>query len=63
MVWSDENKKYFIIQLRDNKNLLFGDWSPTVTKASRRSKWEEISELMKARGAVFTTVENLRKVN
>ncbi len=62
MVWSDENKEHFVLLLRDNKDLLFGDWSPSVTKAARNRKWTEIASEMTARGAVFKDIRSLRKV-
>jgi hypothetical protein len=62
MVWSEENKEHFVLLLRDNKDLLFGDWSPSVTKAARGKKWNDIALEMKARGAVFKDVRSLQKV-
>ena len=63
MVWSDESKLYFVSLLRDNKELLFGDWSPVVTKVARNTKWQEIADLLTARGVIFKDVKSLRKVN
>ena len=62
MGWSDEVKIYFVTLLRDNKELLFGDYSPIVTKVARNTKWQEIADLLTARGAVFKDVRSLRKV-
>jgi len=61
MVWSEENKEHFVLMLRDKQDLLFGDWSPSVTKAARAKKWNEIALEMKAWGAVFKDIRSLRK--
>ncbi len=63
MAWTTGQKLEFVQLLRDNKEVLFGEFSPSVTKESKNRKWEEIADQMRAHGAVFKDIRNLRKVN
>ena len=64
MVWSDENKIYFVSLIKDQKDLLFGDFAgDDVTKVGKNTAWKEIAVKMKSRGAVFTDVSSLRRSN
>lgn len=46
----------------DSKEVLFGKFSPTVTKAARNKKWDEIFQQMVAVGAPVKDAKHLRKV-
>ncbi len=63
MAWSTGQKLEFVLLLRDNKDILFGEFSPSVTKEVKNRKWEEIANQMRAHGAIFKDIKNLRKVN
>ena len=64
MVWSEDNKIYFVSLIKDQKDLLFGDYAgDNVTKVGKNTAWKEIAVKMKSRGAVFTDVSSLRRSN
>ena len=48
--------------VRDRKDVLFGKYSPTVTKMSKNKMWEDIFHQMIASGAPIKDVNHLRKV-
>ena len=63
MAWTTGQKFEFVLLLRENKDILFGEFSPSLTKEVKNRKWEEIANQMRAHGAVFKDIRNLRKVN
>ncbi len=63
MAWTTGQKLEFVQLLRDNKEVLFGEFSPSITKETKSRKWEEVANHMRAHGAVFKDIRNLRKVN
>ena len=49
--------------VKDNKDVLFGKYSPTITKVGKHKAWEEIYGEMIAVGAPIKDVSHLRKVS
>ncbi len=49
--------------VRDNKEILFGKYSPTVTKNAKNKIWEQIFQEMVVAGAPIKDANHLRKVS
>ena len=56
-------QSFFVSLLNAEKDLLFGDWNPAITNKARNTAWDMIANKMRAKGAVFQSVRQLRKVN
>ena len=57
-----EHKEQIAELVRDRKELLFGEYSPTVTKTAKTKSWNEIFSIVVAHGAPISNVQHLRKV-
>ena len=57
-----EHKEQIAELVRDRKDILFGTYSPTVTKTAKTKSWNEIFNIVVAHGAPIPNVQHLRKV-
>jgi hypothetical protein len=62
MSLTKEHKLQLAALIKEKKDILFGKFSPTITKLSKHKEWENIFNLLLANGAPVNNVHHLRKV-
>ena len=62
MTLTPEQKLKLANLVRDNKEVLFGKYSPIITKVAKNKAWENIYQDMIAVGAAIKNASHLRKV-
>jgi hypothetical protein len=62
MSLTKDQRVQFALLVREKKDILFGKYSPTVTKSAKNKAWEEICHQLRTVGATIKDVNHLRKV-
>lgn len=62
MALSGDQKLIFAEMVLDKKDILFGKYSPKLTKAVKSRCWEDIFDLLVSHGVNVSSVHHLRKV-
>lgn len=63
MPLTPEQKQLLAELVREKKAILFGKFSPEVTKVVKRKNWDAIYNQLIAHGAIIPDVNQLRRVS